>query len=56
MSCSVVHTLDIWTLSPLVMGRADFSLPFKGRDGVGMGQPALDEPIPLPPSPLKGEE
>jgi hypothetical protein len=33
-------------------------LPFKGRDGVGMGQrrEALSDPIALPASPLKGEE
>jgi hypothetical protein len=37
------------------------SLPFKGRDGVGMGSSGSEEirpfaPIPLPTSPLKGEE
>ena len=34
-----------------------FSLPFKGRVGVGMGSKGtLLKPIPLPTSPLKGEE
>jgi hypothetical protein len=34
-----------------------FSLPFKGRVGVGMGEnSAAADPIPLLTSPLKGEE
>jgi flagellar protein FlgJ len=36
---------------------AHFSLPFKGRAGVGMGEnSAASDPIPLLTSPLKGEE
>jgi hypothetical protein len=31
-------------------------LPFKGRAGVGMGLTASGTPIPLPTSPLNGEE
>jgi hypothetical protein len=32
-----------------------YSLPFKGRAGVGMGVD-VKQPIPLPTAPLKGEE
>jgi hypothetical protein len=41
-----------WQISSRAFG-AD-SLPFKGRVRVGMGK--VCEPIPLPASPLKGEE
>lgn len=39
-------------------GGTRFSLPFKGRAGEGMGctRQASLKPIPLPISPLKGEE
>jgi hypothetical protein len=44
-------------MSANVIGTEHFSLPFKGRAGVGMGEHFSDfGPIPLLASPLKGEE
>jgi hypothetical protein len=36
--------------------RRSYALPFKGRARVGMGNARPIVPIPLPTSPLKGEE